>query len=137
MFDITPGTLFIYYCGYEQCLPGHAFGPAVRPHYLIHLVLNGCGIYKCGNETYTLNAGDAFLISPVNPRFIRRTTAGHGNMPGSVLTAPKSKISLRRPAFVIPVFGAAAPAHPLIITPRTCCFRWCAVSTNRITARLP
>lgn len=65
MFDITPGTLFIYYCGYEQCLPGHAFGPAVRPHYLIHLVLNGCGIYKCGNETYTLNAGDAFLISPV------------------------------------------------------------------------
>ena len=44
------GTLSIYFCGTEPCTPGHAFGPAVRPHYLIHVVLDGKGVYKRNGE---------------------------------------------------------------------------------------
>ena len=36
----------IYFCGHEHCQPGHSFGPTVRPHYLIHVVLSGKGIFK-------------------------------------------------------------------------------------------
>ena len=63
------GTLSIYFCGTEPCAPGHAFGPAVRPHYLIHVVLDGKGIYKRNGETYHLKAGDAFLISPMESTY--------------------------------------------------------------------
>lgn len=63
------GTLSIYFCGSEPCAPGHSFGPAVRPHYLIHVVLDGKGIFKRNGETYHLKAGDAFLISPMESTF--------------------------------------------------------------------
>ena len=36
-------ALRIYYCGREQCAPGHFWGPAIRPHYLLHVVLHGKG----------------------------------------------------------------------------------------------
>ena len=26
-------TLSVYFCGQEDCGPGHSFGPAMRPHY--------------------------------------------------------------------------------------------------------
>lgn len=50
--------------GMEQCLPGHSFGPAIRPYTLIHFVMKGKGtLYKRGKE-YPVHAGDAFLILP-------------------------------------------------------------------------
>ncbi len=54
----------IYYCGKEDCAPGHFFGPAVRPHYLIHFVSEGKGIYKTQTDSYQVKAGEAFLICP-------------------------------------------------------------------------
>lgn len=59
----------IYHCGHEQCSPGHFFGPAIRKHYLIHVVLQGRGIYRTGEEEYALKAGDAFLIKPQEVTF--------------------------------------------------------------------
>lgn len=56
--------LTIYYCGREQCAPGHFFGPAIRKHYLMHVILKGKGIYRTGGEEYALKEGDAFLIKP-------------------------------------------------------------------------
>ncbi|MEY8354457.1 AraC family transcriptional regulator [Lachnospiraceae bacterium 54-53] len=56
--------LTIYYCGHEQCSSGHFFGPAIRKHYLMHVVLQGKGTYRAGEEVYALQAGDAFLIKP-------------------------------------------------------------------------
>ena len=61
---MTPSFLAIYFCGSEHCTPGHAYGPAVRPHYLLHVILEGLGRYQYKGETYALQAGDAFLISP-------------------------------------------------------------------------
>ena len=57
-------ALRIYYCGREQCAPGHFWGPAIRPHYLLHVVLHGKGEFFYQEKKYELSAGDAFLIEP-------------------------------------------------------------------------
>lgn len=54
----------IYTCGYENCAPGHSYGPVMRGGYLIHYILRGCGIYKARGKIFHLKEGDAFLICP-------------------------------------------------------------------------
>ncbi len=54
----------IYTCGYENCAPGHSYGPVMRNGYLIHYILGGCGIYKARGKIFHLKEGDAFLICP-------------------------------------------------------------------------
>lgn len=54
----------IYTCGYENCAPGHSYGPIMRNGYLIHYVLGGTGVYKARGRIFRLEAGDAFLICP-------------------------------------------------------------------------
>lgn len=61
--------LNVYYCGREQCKPGHSFGPASRPHYLIHVILHGKGYYHEGGNTSTLKKGGLFLICPGDVTF--------------------------------------------------------------------
>lgn len=62
MFDNI--ELNLYTCGYDACKSSHAYGPAVRSGYLIHLVLEGKGTYKVNNQSHDLTAGDAFIIYP-------------------------------------------------------------------------
>lgn len=54
----------ICYVGKEHCSPGYSFGPAVRPSYLLHYIIDGSGKFFCDNKEYTLHAGDIFLIEP-------------------------------------------------------------------------
>lgn len=56
--------LYIIHYGSQICSPGHYYGPAVRDHYLLHYILDGQGIFKTAEQTYELNAGQAFLIYP-------------------------------------------------------------------------
>lgn len=56
--------LSVYHCGTEKCAPGHAYGPAVRDHFLIHFVHNGYGFFQAGGRTYHLGQGQGFLICP-------------------------------------------------------------------------
>lgn len=56
--------LKLYYCGTEDCQPGHSWGPAVKDHYKIHYVHSGKGIFKIGEETYNIKDGQCFLICP-------------------------------------------------------------------------
>ena len=51
-------------CGWQQCVPGHAYGPAVREYYLIHYVLEGKGVFQRGESAFPLEKGDMFLIRP-------------------------------------------------------------------------
>ena len=56
--------LSIFNCGRESCRPGHTWGPGVRDHYLIHLVVSGKGVYQVGGVSHTLQEGDLFLAKP-------------------------------------------------------------------------
>lgn len=33
--------LNMYQCGFEDCAPGHFYGPAVRDHFLVHYIITG------------------------------------------------------------------------------------------------
>ena len=56
--------LSIFNCGHECCQPGHTWGPGVRDHYLIHLVVAGKGVYQVGGAAFNLQEGDLFLAKP-------------------------------------------------------------------------
>lgn len=58
------GGLAFYFCGWQKCAPGHAFGPAVRPHHLFHLVLSGRGFYERAGKRQEIGPGQGFLILP-------------------------------------------------------------------------
>lgn len=72
-FSIFPNESFvdlsIFQYGWEACKPMHSFGPAVRNHYLFHLILSGKGVLRSEGENgedreYELSAGNGFLICP-------------------------------------------------------------------------
>lgn len=50
--------------GYQECPPGHTFGPAIREYYLLHYIFSGNGYFVRDGVTYTLAAGDIFVIRP-------------------------------------------------------------------------
>ncbi len=50
--------------GWERCEPCHAFGPAVRDHFLIHYVISGKGHYHVGDKCFEIGSGQGFLICP-------------------------------------------------------------------------
>lgn len=56
--------LYLCFCGYSICQPKHSFGPAVRPNYILHYVLEGKGRYKVDGRTYALEKTQGFLIEP-------------------------------------------------------------------------
>ena len=73
LFNIFPNENFIDLCmyqfGYEQCDPGHSFGPATRNHYLFHYILSGTGTLMADNakgdtQTYSVKSGQGFMIFP-------------------------------------------------------------------------
>lgn len=56
--------LSIFNCGTERCAPGHTWGPGIRDHYLIHLVIAGKGIFEVGGRTWEVAKGDLFFARP-------------------------------------------------------------------------
>ncbi len=56
--------LYLCFCGYAKCEPLHSFGPAVRPNYILHYILEGKGRYYVEDTHYELQAGQGFLIEP-------------------------------------------------------------------------
>lgn len=50
--------------GMEKCAPSKSYGPAIRDHYLIHFIKEGTGFFEKTTGTYTVSAGQAFLIRP-------------------------------------------------------------------------
>lgn len=57
-------NLIVYQCGYENCRPKHSYGPAVRDHYLIHFVIDGCGKFYIDDKVFEVKRNQGFLICP-------------------------------------------------------------------------
>ena len=55
--------------GYEDCEPGHFFGPAVRTYWLLHYVQSGCGIFRRNGNEYSVEPGELFVIPPYEKTF--------------------------------------------------------------------
>ena len=56
--------LYVYCCGCSQTLPHHSFGPAIKPHFMIHYIINGKGTFSFDGKSYPLREGNGFLIIP-------------------------------------------------------------------------
>lgn len=54
----------VYNHGYEECLPGHSYGPGKRRSYMLHYITSGKGIFRCGSREWHLQKGDLFFIPP-------------------------------------------------------------------------
>ncbi len=50
--------------GYEDCSPGHCYGPAVRTHWLLHYIVSGFGTFTREGITHPVGPGDMFVIPP-------------------------------------------------------------------------
>ena len=61
--------LFVCQFGEEACSSGHAYGPAVRDHVLIHFVASGKGVFICQNQKFAVQAGQCFFIYPDEESF--------------------------------------------------------------------
>ena len=85
-FNINP-SLFLVQCGFEDCAPGHGFGPVIRDHNLIHFIYAGKGYLEIFDNKVSLNAGQGFLIPQEFPQNITPTIPIRGNTDGSVTRA--------------------------------------------------
>lgn len=56
--------LYLCYCGRQECVPSHKFGPAERSEFLLHIVLDGRGTFTTPHQTYILEKNSIFLIYP-------------------------------------------------------------------------
>ncbi len=59
-----PKQLCVNTFGHSVTMPGHKYGPAVRPYYLIHYILEGRGEFAVNGTRYRLSSGKGFLIEP-------------------------------------------------------------------------
>lgn len=50
--------------GDQKCSPGHSYGPAVRPYWLLHYIVKGSGIFERDGVTHHVKSGDIFVIPP-------------------------------------------------------------------------
>lgn len=63
------------HAGFEYCRPGHDYGPTARSHFLLHYIASGRGSFTHGETTYTLGAGDCFIIRPSEVNYYRADDA--------------------------------------------------------------
>lgn len=66
-FAVVPGKwvgLSPLMYGFEKCKPEHSFGPAIRPYYLLHYVLEGEGEFIREDRVCPVKRGDLFVIRP-------------------------------------------------------------------------
>ncbi len=61
--------------GTQVCKPGHAFGPATRTHWLLHFIRAGKGVFKRASNSYSLSAGQCFVIRPGEVTFYKADTS--------------------------------------------------------------
>ena len=78
-------SLYLCYCGYENCRAGHGMPPHIRDCYLIHYLVGGTCMVHMDGKSYEASAGDYFVIkrAEIHKQFgiglIREFTVEDGN----------------------------------------------------------
>ena len=72
--------LSIFNCGLERCAPGQTWGPGIRDHYLIHLVVSGKGVFEVGGRTYEVVPGKGLRCGRLRCLHGQRCAAGLGTV---------------------------------------------------------
>ena len=98
--------LSVFNCGLERCAPGHTWGPGIRDHYLIHLILSGKGTFQTGGKTWELAPGDLFFVRPNQ----LNTYAADAQQPWEYCWVGFNGISAHRLASMLP-FSDEQPVH--------------------------
>lgn len=62
----TSLDLFLQHCGREQCKPEHLCS-RLRQEYILHFIFSGKGSVTAEGQTWSLSAGQMFLIRPDKP----------------------------------------------------------------------
>ena len=52
------------YSGHQKCEGSHRWGKGIRQQYILHLIVSGKGTFVTDSGTFSLSAGDIFLIRP-------------------------------------------------------------------------
>ena len=73
------GSLYVNCCGCSQTAPLHSFGPASKPHYLIHYVLSGKGHFRFHDKEYRLEQAAVELVRSAKPITQIAQNAGYDN----------------------------------------------------------
>ena len=60
-------SLAVTQCGLQICDSGHSCGPFLYNHYSATFIISGKGTYCCAGKTYSLHAGQGFIIIPDMP----------------------------------------------------------------------
>ena len=48
--------------GFEDCAPGHRYGPILRPYHIVHFVTGGRGTLHIDNQEFSIDKGCIFFI---------------------------------------------------------------------------
>ena len=91
--------LCLCYCGWEQCEPGHRYGPNRRRNYVLHFVSKGSGKLEVNGNQYHIKKERPFcshLLQKPGMKPIKRIP---GSIAGWDLLDQKQK-----PAWITPVF---------------------------------
>ncbi len=99
------GELYLICCGCSRTEPLHSFGPALKPHHLIHYVLKGRGRFVMEGREYPLEAGTGFYIEPGELAFYQADEAEPWTYVWVGFSGRKAKDCVRR-------MGLSA-AHPV------------------------
>ncbi|HIV18315.1 MAG TPA: AraC family transcriptional regulator [Candidatus Merdivicinus intestinigallinarum] len=61
----------LLFCGWQQCPPGHSYGPYIRSYYLMVYVVSGRGVFQARGKLYHLEKGSTFLLFPGETTYYR------------------------------------------------------------------
>lgn len=63
----TMASMSVYRTGHQQCNENYHRGLEIRDFYMIHFIMEGCGVYTLNGKQYPVKKGQAFLIYPSIP----------------------------------------------------------------------
>ena len=58
-------SLTVTYSGHQKCEPSQRWGKGVREQFILHFIVSGKGTYITPEGSFSLSAGDIFLIRPL------------------------------------------------------------------------